>query len=158
MCVCMYVCVCVCICVCMCRSVQNSTGMDMFVPKFDTSQGAGRETLYHIIVISVMSVFKSPKHKPEDVVQFSVSFAQTACPTNQSSTVAFSAFRWSAIAGAAVWITWLALCYYSQTSLNRTHPFSTKMSGSAREPDNRTRLCRMHCVCCRSVTSYRKSP
>eukprot|EP00117_Sycon_ciliatum_P019231 scpid69490/ scgid17499/ HCLS1-binding protein 3; HS1-binding protein 3 len=54
------------------RSVQNSTGMDMFVPKFDTSQGAGRETLYHIIVISVMSVFKSPKHKPEDVVQFSV--------------------------------------------------------------------------------------
>ena len=67
------------LCVLAVRKVTNATGLDLFVPKFDTTEGAGRETLYHVIVISVMSVFKTPRHTAQDVVQFSVSRASGLC-------------------------------------------------------------------------------
>ncbi|XP_075606639.1 HCLS1-binding protein 3 [Balearica regulorum gibbericeps] len=58
------------------RQIQNTdTGLDLSVPEYQEIHGKmmSGHVEYHIVVVTRLAVFKSAKHKPEDVVQFMVS-------------------------------------------------------------------------------------
>ncbi|XP_036290586.1 HCLS1-binding protein 3 [Pipistrellus kuhlii] len=58
------------------RRVQNAhTGLDLAVPQHQEVRGRmmSGHVEYQILVVTRLAAFKSPKHKPEDVVQFLVS-------------------------------------------------------------------------------------
>ncbi|KAM6324578.1 HCLS1-binding protein 3 [Aegotheles albertisi] len=58
------------------RQIQNThTGLDLSVPEYQEIRGKmmSGHVEYHIVVVTRLAAFKSPKHKPEDVVQFMVS-------------------------------------------------------------------------------------
>ncbi|XP_030830183.1 HCLS1-binding protein 3-like [Strongylocentrotus purpuratus] len=56
------------------RTLKNTeTGIDITVPEFRTiTKLLSNQEEFHVIVISSLPYFKSPDHKPEDVVQFMV--------------------------------------------------------------------------------------
>ena len=58
------------------RQVQNAhTGLDLTVPQHQEVRGKmmSGHVEYQILVVTRLAVFKSAKHRPEDVVQFLVS-------------------------------------------------------------------------------------
>ncbi|XP_077167580.1 HCLS1-binding protein 3 [Paroedura picta] len=58
------------------RPVQNAhTGLDLSVPEYQEIRGKmmSGHVEYNIVVVTQLAVFKSAKHKPEDVIQFMVS-------------------------------------------------------------------------------------
>ena len=58
------------------RQVQNAhTGLDLSVPQHQEVRGKmmSGHVEYQILVVTRLAVFKSAKHRPEDVVQFLVS-------------------------------------------------------------------------------------
>nr|XP_056712664.1 HCLS1-binding protein 3 [Euleptes europaea] len=58
------------------RPVQNAhTGLDLSVPEYQEIRGKmmSGHVEYNIVVVTHLAVFKSAKHKPEDVIQFMVS-------------------------------------------------------------------------------------
>ena len=58
-----------------CRPLQNeATGVDLQVPLYQEVRGAMMtgHVEYQIIVVSRLSAFKSPRHKPGDTVQLVV--------------------------------------------------------------------------------------
>lgn len=58
------------------RQVQNvHTGLDLTVPQHQEVRGKmmSGHVEYQILVVTRLAVFKSAKHRPEDVVQFLVS-------------------------------------------------------------------------------------
>ena len=56
------------------RKLRNAdSGVDLSVPTHKESPGLLTTTVdYHVVVVSNQPVFKSPKHKDTDVVQFMV--------------------------------------------------------------------------------------
>nr|XP_054750578.1 HCLS1-binding protein 3-like [Lytechinus pictus] len=56
------------------RTLKNTeTGIDITVPEYRTiTKLLSTQEEYHVIIITSLPYFKSPDHKPEDVVQFMV--------------------------------------------------------------------------------------
>ncbi len=57
------------------REVKNKvTGLDLSIPSHAVIPGLLSSTIdYHVVVVTNLAVFKSPKHKETDTVQFMVS-------------------------------------------------------------------------------------
>lgn len=56
------------------REIKNKvTGIDLMVPDYEDVAGkVSKSALYHVIVITRLFYYKSPKHKESDVVQFMI--------------------------------------------------------------------------------------